>query len=1349
MRQARAVFLPLVGILALGSGEMAARAQERADDEATRPWQKDFAAVEFQRCELSHPHKVADVRAAGDLSGRHAGADREAVAGWFEYDFQVPSSGWYELIVPGGGETHYVVDGQHAFSTGAGGKVGNFYLQPGVRQLRIQRTHWTGMRAIKGFTLRAVSPGEKAAHLRVTTGQNRPVRRLGEEVRLRVQSGRLPQPATFTAELVVGGEVVSSGDLELGDRPDDEVRTLPLACGREGEAVIRFKIDGREVESGNLRPISLQIIDTAPRAATGEMRKELLAEIDCATTPPDYFGGGETRVVRKPFGAYRESGEVGWLQHMDSTNPSWFAYSFKVPEGQQPYYFEVDYPDDQQRTFCLAVREASPGAYPTTAGADTGGEYALSNSMQTQGILHWARGTDLRLVCITPTSGYRAAAARIRLYRLPDGLPKLPAPAGRGFGNWYEEGGSMQGIYAAPSHSLAGSAVAADRWAQSVAFMGGDTLIYTMAIYQFGLYPSRYNVSFCSESSPDVVGAIVLASEKYGLKFFGEFHPDARELGWPLNADPAGSHRAMHRDGRTSNRTSEPKYNPLWPANREWYSGMITEFAERYKDSPAFQGVSLRLMKWFNPGLNNFHSADWGYDDYTVGLFSKETGVAVPETDAADADRYRQRHAWLKAHAWQEWLDWRCAKITGLHAEVAGKLRSMRPDLQLLINGSFGDLDLREAGIDPAALAKIPGVKLIGGCSYGRRGKSVPQNIAIRDGLVGPGELTELCPPDGSGAFLFGAGYFEATGVVVPPEQLGFDSETKRGWISGVVNPAGRNYLERYALALAEADALFLADGGNAYTLGQPLLREFLEEYRALPELPFTPRKDARDPVAVWSRLIEGAKDSPDGLYFYAVNREGYPVTVKVAFDGDGPVRRLATGDEEKLDNNVLTVALPPFGLLTYRAAPSRQIASVTTAPPAAELEKARRVSDWLTRTAAAAESRDDLQPAEKQTLQETARTVADALATGHLWRVKTLVQTTAMQQIFEKMLLYPPMPYPRPALGPMTVQGRYTRQGDFGQPQTLAAALRAGGQTGFTASVPGQETLGPLATWRGAEATLPLGFDVATPQQYRLWVRMAVGEGCANLEVVHGGKALGLVPRKKAEPADGLVVRTVVLHFVPGEEQVVLRATGDGTAYLDQLYLEPLHTPVKPLAFAAYFPNPGQKNWSTPLPPETAAYTPDATFAGTDGQAPRQVRWEPYPAEVLGNNHSAGANGAWNVVRCPPGPLGKDVVAFCRVVITAPSARTALLHFGATSQIRLFVNGELVADSVAEKLNMRWNAGLKTRQINLKAGENVLLAKLGNAGETDPESWRLINFHAEITDPGDLVFDADLSRDD
>ena len=1378
-----ALLLCLLGPTAIIGGTAA------APPEPTSAWQLSRTIASFDRHYFTNPDGAEAVRQTGNLAGLGKGGltGNKRMSGWVEYDFAVTNAGWHELFLePGVSGNDVFLDGRGIVRRGPGSKQDNVWLKAGQHTVRIQRLHWTGLRAVTGWRLRAVDKPDPLCGFSAGLVDERSLLRAGEAVLLDVQGGGLPaqvEPVTLEFQLHgKDGAVVAREPVNFppGDEPRTERLTLPCPAG---ELALRVVINGRLPAPQEWVAPPILALDVSPRLATGrELRKDLLAEIDCVATAPNYVGGGETRIVKKPFGAYRESGEKGWLQYMDATNPSWFAYAFTVPDPQQPYWFEVDYPDDQRRTFCLAVREGTPGAYPTTAGADTGGEYALSNTMQSQGILHWARGTELRLLCITPTTGYRAAAARIRLYRLPDGLPKLRVPSsrGRGFGNWYEEGGSVMGIYAAPDRSLAGSATAMERWAQSISYMGGDTLIYTMAIYQFGLYPSRYNVSHGSPLSPDVVGSIVLACEKYGLKFFGEFHPEARELNWPLPGWDGGledgDNRMLSCDGKRKQSNTEPAYSPLWPANRRWYLGMIGEFAERYKDSPAFKGVSLRLSVWVNPGLNNFHSAEWSYDDYTIGLFTRETGIR-PEAAQDTPARYRQRYNWLKKNAWDEWLDWRCARITALHREIAARVRAVRADLQVVLHGDLAGA--RGAGIDPSALAEIPGVMLLGGCSYGRRGRSVADNIRLRTALVDPDKLKRICPPGRPGTFLFGAGYFEATGVVVPPEQLGFDPKTKRTWMSGVVNPAGRNYLERYALALAEADAQFLADGGNAYTIGQPLLREFLREYRALPPAPFSPRQGARDPVAVWERggrsdqlsvtsdqlpvisdqlpvisdqLPVTSDTEPDhrspitDYFFYLVNRESYPVTVKLAIDGEGQLNRLATGEAVALEDGILTVDLPAFGLRTYSASPSRRIATVTTIPPPAEQAKAQLVSDWLSRTATAAETRSDLQPAEKQTLRDAAQTAARELAAGHLWRVKTLCQTERLQQIFQKMLLYPPLPYPRPEGGPKLGGGRYTPQRGLNQPDTLAALLTADGKPGVTAAVPGQESLDPLATWTGADATVTPGFQAAVPQRYRLWARLATGAGCAGLSAVHHGNVLPLVPRDESEPGSGLIVRTVGLGFLPGDKNVTLRAVGEGQVYLDQLCFEPLYTPVEPLAFAAYFANPGQTNWEQQLPPETAAGAgPDATFAGTDGKDPREVRWEPYPAEALRFNHNVGIHGAWGSVRCPPGPLGKEVIAYCRTIITAPTARSALIQFGATSQIRLFINGALIADSVTEKFDLRWHRGLQSRRIDLKAGDNVLLVKLGNAGDNHPEFYRLIRFHAVITDPGDLTFSADL----
>ena len=195
--------------------------------------------------------------------------------------------------------------------------------------------------------------------------------------------------------------------------------------------------------------------------------------------------------------------------------------------------------------------------------------------------------------------------------------------------------------------------------------------------------------------------------------------------------------------------------------------------------------------------------------------------------------------------------------------------------------GYFPGDDDKAAGIDPKLLGAIDGVVLINAhYCYGRQKytyKGPLGDAKKRDRLLDPAELLALRSPTNRTAFLYGADYVEGVpDAVVTPESLGFPKNIIRRWTSGVLNPAGRHYLERYAATLAEADALFLGDGGNAYTLGQPLLLEFLREYRQLPPVPFHRCADARDPVAVW----ELSDPKHNRFLFYAVNRERFPVSL-------------------------------------------------------------------------------------------------------------------------------------------------------------------------------------------------------------------------------------------------------------------------------------------------------------------------------------------------------------------------------------------------------------------------------------------------------------------------------------
>jgi hypothetical protein len=307
---------------------------------------------------------------------------------------------------------------------------------------------------------------------------------------LKIETGALPKPAELLVTVTDGKTAVAERRVALPDWPHKCDLPLDIPCDQEGAFTVTFKLDGAAVDQKDLRPIGFQAVDTALQPPTGgEIKRKLIKEIDCVTTAPDFFNG-ETRVTKGAPGAYRESGDKGYLSHMTSTDPTWFAYQVEVPEKQKLYQVEVDYPDDALHTYVIAVREgrgATHGfpSYPTAGGVDSGGEFSLSNTMPTHKLLHWVATTDLRILIIPTMNGRRAAAARIRVYQIEGELPLLDTPVagGRTFANWFEEGGSLLGVYNAPDRSMSGMLTAAERWARTIRHIGGDTLWMTMVVY--------------------------------------------------------------------------------------------------------------------------------------------------------------------------------------------------------------------------------------------------------------------------------------------------------------------------------------------------------------------------------------------------------------------------------------------------------------------------------------------------------------------------------------------------------------------------------------------------------------------------------------------------------------------------------------------------------------------------------------------------------------------------------------------------------------------------------------------------------------------------------------------------
>ena len=56
-------------------------------------------AAEFSATSVP-PEQQKLIRAAGNLSGRSGDGGEPRVNGWFDYDFAVPETGWYEIVLP-------------------------------------------------------------------------------------------------------------------------------------------------------------------------------------------------------------------------------------------------------------------------------------------------------------------------------------------------------------------------------------------------------------------------------------------------------------------------------------------------------------------------------------------------------------------------------------------------------------------------------------------------------------------------------------------------------------------------------------------------------------------------------------------------------------------------------------------------------------------------------------------------------------------------------------------------------------------------------------------------------------------------------------------------------------------------------------------------------------------------------------------------------------------------------------------------------------------------------------------------------------------------------------------------
>ncbi len=616
------------------------------------------------------------------------------------------------------------------------------------------------------------------------------------------------------------------------------------------------------------------------------------------------------------------------------------------------YLFEIDYPDDAKRTADILVHRVQAGEYTTQVGYATGDEYPNTGKILTHRVLYWVHERDVALIAMTARTGAPAAIAAVRVFRVKGNAlpaeemrePKATRDGWNRVAALYFEDPAIGFDFALPKDGATPDEINAliDRTAALMKFTGENLFAYPGAWYH-GLIGDDYQPR---RHAPDFLSAWYAKFDREGLFLMPTVNPNTMPLPRGLNVTKRKMHDgslhdtviSIHDTGKPNWggwHDTPPNFNFHHPKVRGYISDVLDALVGQGAGHPSFKGVALHVTRHC---LLTFGDEASGYNDYTVRAFAKAKGLTVPAEFAARPLRGADYAKWLRANAWEDWLQWRCDQVTDFYVGQAKKLAARRGDLKLWINymipanGKHPDFmkpdfmarAWRGAGLDAARLSREAPNVILGQTM-------VPADYRwTQPGSFASAEAREhqrtIDETPGFYANLRGAAFplvhqhdrYWESAIGTSRASLTCDWLKECRWRVSTINPSGRNALRHFVEPLRFGDVLGVSKGGfliGTYGMEEELV-PFLQAFRALPAVVM------RDVAAIGDvRVRQGAFD---GLtYFYVVNTGLRPARVTLAFPAK--TRNLVTGEVFKggilgLKGETRTLDLAPYELRSFAA---------------------------------------------------------------------------------------------------------------------------------------------------------------------------------------------------------------------------------------------------------------------------------------------------------------------------------------------------------------------------------------------------------------------------------------------
>ncbi|MGE9292508.1 MAG: hypothetical protein ACQKBW_02755, partial [Puniceicoccales bacterium] len=1065
-----------------------------------------------------------------------------------------------------------------------------------------------------------------------------------------------------------------------------------------------------------------------------------------------------------PVGTYRESGNglgpgTDPLARAQQKNFSGFSYKIEVSDPGKPYLVEIDYPDDAWRTMCVPLldvykygEEYSDGYAPRGYAFETGGYYPLSNQMQTESFFVWPNGKEFMFGLVSSRIGKRAAAAEIRIYEIEDKLPSQTRGAeGRFMGLFMEEPERWHNHFNTPPKlpTPVRDYIGLTRVMEWASYIGINGFWPSITAYQNCTYPSKELVGYLV-SHYNTPRLSALLCEKYGMAFAGEIFL-ARQKYFNDYTMLEGVEKpeelytttwwGYHYDPDTQGGIL-PTWNILHPHVQDKVIGIYGEIADTLGDTESFVGLSGRLMSWRWDGLYGLSSLNWGYSDWTIAQFEKDTGITVPGK-AGDQDRFEARYRFLTAPNMKaQWMAWRQGRVSGFLKRLGARIRQAKPEAVFFLTGSAESDQVHKPslpeqleerylgmGIDPAVFDEDSGVSLmpIGYFGRGKTGTYIEDQNAydvftdVDYSTAGGGAINSFTH----------SGSYQEWGNEFPYEKLGMMLRRPPHYCTGS-DAAGINLLGRLSMVLAEQDTMAIQQGAYPLLHGRrDFFSSWMAAYSSLPRHAFTKVEFARDPVAVWERSESNA------YWFYMVNREQYPVTIELTLKGVSQLEQLATETTVDVSKGKLVMTLAPYELQSFRTKRGGEIRGAKIDVPQERVDYLKALLVHAQQVSAEIGERND---AVATTYRDRLALADSALNKGAYWRARTLLSSGPMMQVYADNGGFPEglLHVQFPNMLEQTLAGRYDPNIPYADATQLWDVL----ENKQDAKIVDSSTFNPDWSYteviRKESGTMTFDLDVPGNGYYQLSFGY-VASASGLLKVTLDGKSLGHSLEVTSPGSPEKAVFPLML-LPEGNVQFTIESPVPFGVYGTMMAPELRAIPTTDWSTVGPF----KSYWDTSVRQKEArdpqikkgadeVYPPQvnpdihATYTDMDG---KNVTWT-QTDEVIALNEENGVNFA------PREGIISNKIAFAQTYIWSPEAQDVLLYIGTDWWANAYLNGELLKPEAGKKSYEEegyWYTGWKPRTVraHLNKGVNQLLIK--NQGGT-MHCW----FTARITETGNL----------